>query len=192
MRDSGPALAVDRVLKGRRLLLSVAFAWSLTVVGMALQPIPFINYWGLGILAASPVLWLFPLWLLPKAPGLARYAAPLLLLAAPVVLVSSAFTMTYALGSALHYRDRVDHPRQHYSPGEGLRIRLDEGRSHTEMAVFDQSLRISAGGGALAALLEILGLYCWTGRMPAQRWSIALLLSLFGPAVAGVLYFFMG
>ena len=124
---------------------------------MGLLPFLFLAYVGVAILAVSLILWLFPLWLLPKAPDAAGKAAPLLLLAVPVILVTSTFGMTQAL---------------------------------SEMEVFDRGLRISAGGGALAALFEILGLYCWTRHRPAQLWSIVLLLALFGPAVACMIYLF--
>jgi hypothetical protein len=96
--------------------------------------------------------------------------------------------MTNALSTALLYRDRANSERNSANSKTYVRDQLD--RYRTKMAEFDEGLRISIGGGALAALLEILGLYCWTRRLPAPRWRIALLLVLFGPAVAGAIYFF--
>lgn len=179
-----------RFLKGRRLLVSVILAWSITVVSTSWLAFLGANYIGLMILVLSPVLWLLPLGLLPKAPGRAAHAAPFLLFAVPVVLASSAYVMTEDLSLALLYRDRADSERHSSGSENYVRDQLSEYR--TKMAEFNEGLRISAGGGALAALLEVLGLYCWTRRMPAQRWSIALLLAVFGPAVVGAIYFFEG
>ena len=198
MSDPAALLAVGRtpvgVLKGRRLLAAVALAWALTVACVALLSFLFIGLLARGILLLSPILWLLPLWLLPKTQGRAPYIAPLLLVAVPVVLVTSTLTMIDAEAKALIHRHRAgdqtmltraDESRSPYVRDQG-------GRYRDSMAVFKEGLRMSVGGGALATLLEILGLYCWTRRMPAQPWSIALLLVLFGPAVAAATYIIAG
>jgi hypothetical protein len=191
VRDEESEAAVDRArggwLKGRRLLVSVVLAWTMAVASMA-------SGGQFLILLVWPVLgllWLLPLWLLPRGPGAVRYAAPFLLFGVLLVLVGSSIPMTDPLRAAMQYRERVNSER-----GAGRAASayvLDQSSRYEEMmAVVNEGMAASVAGGALAALLEVLGLYCWTKRMPAQRWSIAVLLLLFGPAVAAAMFLFSG
>jgi hypothetical protein len=137
------------------------------------------------------VLWLFPLWLLPRGPARTRYAAPILLFTVPLVLVASSTPMADALGVALQLRDRARTANDGSRRGTPY-VQEQLARSEDRMAMVDEGLRVALGGGALAAILEILGLYAWTKRAPADRWRIALLLVLYGPGVAGAMWLMHG
>lgn len=184
----GVGSAPGGVLKGRRLLVLVAVTWAVTVLCVALTRFLPIGVFAMGILILSPVLWLRPLWLLPRARWSASYAAPLLLFLVPVVLVTSANMAARPLRGALYNEALADSARR---DGQEAHLPTYEYWYRTHMSGFDDGLRISVGGGVLAALLEVLALFCWMRRMPAQRWSIAVLLALFGPCVAGSIYFLM-
>jgi hypothetical protein len=197
MSDPGAPVAVDggvqRFLKGRRLFVAVASAWSVTVLGLfgyvhaSTGGISLTNLIGAVLLFLSPIFWLAPVGMLPRAPWSAALAGPLLLFMVPVVLVLSAYAATEALSQAYINRALADSA---HSDGRDAYLPLYEDGYRNFMAPVADGLRVSVGGGLLAALLEVLGLYCWTRRMPAPVWSIGLLLTLFGPAVAGILYLF--
>jgi hypothetical protein len=182
-------LLLDRV-RQRDTLALVFRAWATTVVGLAWASLGLNMTALIGLvmtLFVSPVLWVRTLGDLDRARGAASYAAKLLLLAVPIVLVSSSYTMTESLSQALTHRHleatALRDGRAAYIP-----LYRDGYRQH--IAGFRDGLRISVGGGLLAALLEILGLYCWTRRRLAQTWTVGLLLALFGPALACAIYVF--
>ena len=173
-------------MKGGGLLACVAVAWAVTVVGMTLMAFLFWAYLGLLVLLLSLALWLLPLMILPKGPGRVAAVAPVLLCAVPVVLASSTYQMISSLNTALIYRQRADYMRR--TSGDVDYVRTELAKHETKMAEVGEGFRISLGGGALAALLEILALYCWTRRTPAHRWGIAVVLAAFGSAVRVGIY----
>lgn len=186
--------SLDRVpqhLARESVPLSLVFrAWATTVVGLAWASLGLTMTALIGLvmtLFVSPVLWVRTLGDLDRARGAASYAAKLLLLAVPIVLVSSSWTMTESLSQAvtqLHLEGTA------LRDGRAAYIPLYRDGYRQHIAGFRDGLRISVGGGLLAALLEILGLYCWTRRRLAQAWTVGLLLALFGPALACAIYVF--
>ncbi len=162
-------------------------AWSFTFAGMA-WPDGWSCFHFIGplIVVLSPIPWLHPLWMLPKASWPASWAAPLLLVLVPVVLVTSTNMAAQPLRQAFHHQ-RLAATAQR--DGRTAHLPLYERGYRMHRSQLDDGLRISVGGGVLAALLEILALFCWTGSLPASRWSIASLLALFGPCVTGAVYF---
>ena len=186
--------SLDRVpqqLARESVPLSLVFrAWATTVVGLAWASLGLNMTSLIGLvmtLFVSPVLWVRTLGDLDRARGAASYAAKLLLLAVPIVLVISSWTMTLSLSQALTYRHLEATALR---DGRPAYIPLYRGFYRQHIAGFRDGLRISVGGGLLAALLEILGLYCWTRRRLAQTWTVGLLLALFGPALACAIYVF--
>lgn len=188
--------SLDRVpehLARESVPLSLVFrAWATTVVGLAWASLGLTMAMtaliGLVMtLFVSPVLWVRTVGDLDRARGAASYAAKLLLLAVPIVLVSSSYTMMESLSQAVM---QLHLERTALRDGGEAHIPRIRENYRKHIAGFGDGLRISVGGGLLAALLEILGLYCWTRRRLAQTWTVGLLLALFGPALACAIYVF--
>jgi hypothetical protein len=171
--------------------LSLVFrAWAITVVGLAWASLGLHMTTLIGLvmtLFVSPVLWVRTVGDLDRARGVASYAAKLLLFAVPIVLVGSSYTMTQSLSQALTQRHLETTALR---DGRAAYIPLYRDGYRHQIAGLREGLRISVGGGLLAALLEILGLYCWTRRRLARTWIVGLLLALFGPALACAIYLF--